>query len=162
VISHDATSSTDRHDIARHRLQTIITYVGAYDDMVRAKAQVRSRVESENADKMKRREQAAGIRGALLRRHSRSQVRAPIKQLEKLSLLRHQEVEHRPAFIKFEQKRPSGKQTLTSRGSPRASTGKPLFKGFSALITKGEKVAIVGATGSARPPSFAPSWRGEA
>src|SRR5205807_2066715 len=53
--------SHDRHflnaictHIADIDYETIITYPGAYDDMVRQKAQIRSRVESENSEKQKK------------------------------------------------------------------------------------------------------------
>ena len=55
------TISHDRHflnaictHIADIDYETIITYTGGYDDMVRQKGQVRSRVESENAEKQKK------------------------------------------------------------------------------------------------------------
>src|SRR6266852_4647663 len=77
-----------------------------------------------------------------------SQVQSRIKQLEKLSLSDIKKSNIARPFIKFEQKRPSGKQTLTVDGLTKGfEKKKPLFKGFSALITKGEKVAIVGRNG---------------
>ena len=55
------TISHDRHflnaictHIADIDYETIITYTGGYDDMVRQKGQVRSRIESENAEKKKK------------------------------------------------------------------------------------------------------------
>src|SRR5207244_5047762 len=77
-----------------------------------------------------------------------SQVQSRIKQLEKLSLSDIKKSNIARPFIKFEQKRPSGKQTLTIEGLTKGfEKKKPLFKEFSALITKGEKVAIVGRNG---------------
>ncbi|MBS2024667.1 MAG: ATP-binding cassette domain-containing protein [Deltaproteobacteria bacterium] len=149
VISHD------RHflnEICTHiadiDYETIITYPGNYDDMVRAKADVRVRMESENADKMKRREQLQDFIARFSAGTRASQVQSRKKQLEKLSLADMKKSNIARPFIKFEQKRPSGKQTLTIEGLTKGFDGnKPLFKNFSMLITKGEKVAIVGRNG---------------
>jgi ATPase subunit of ABC transporter with duplicated ATPase domains len=144
VISHD------RHflnqictHIADIDYETIITYNGGYDDMVRAKSQVRSRIESENADKEKRISQLQDFVARFGAGTRASQVQSRIKQIEKLSLADTKKSNIARPFIKFEQKRPSGKQTLTIENLSK-SFDKPLFKDFSALITKGEKVAIVG------------------
>jgi ATPase subunit of ABC transporter with duplicated ATPase domains len=148
VISHD------RHflnaictQIADIDYETIITYTGNYDDMVRAKAQVRSRIESENADKMKKRAQLQEFVARFSAGTRASQVQSRIKQLEKLSLADIKKSNIARPFIKFEQKRPSGKQTLTIDGLTKGFDGRKLFHGFSALVTKGEKVAIVGRNG---------------
>jgi len=149
VISHDRhfLNAISTH-IADIDYETIITYVGAYDDMVRAKAQVRSRIEAENADKMKKREQLQEFVARFSAGTRASQVQSRIKQLEKLSLADMKKSNIARPFIKFEQKRPSGRQTLTVEGLTKGfEKGKPVFKGFTALITKGEKVAIVGRNG---------------
>ena len=55
VISHDRHFlNTVTTNIADIDFETIITYTGNYDDMVLAKSQIRSRVESENDDKAKK------------------------------------------------------------------------------------------------------------
>jgi len=149
VISHDRhfLNAITTH-IADIDYETIITYGGNYDNMVRAKAQVRSRIESENADKMKKREQLQEFVARFSAGTRASQVQSRIKQLEKLSLADVKKSNIARPFIKFEQKRPSGKQTLTVEGVTKGfEKGKPLFKDFTALVTKGEKVAIVGRNG---------------
>jgi len=149
VISHDRhfLNAIATH-IADIDYETIITYVGAYDDMVRAKAQVRSRIESENADKMKKREQLQEFVARFSAGTRASQVQSRIKQLDKLSLADIKKSNIARPFIKLEQKRPSGRQTLTVEKLTKGfEKGKPLFKDFNALITKGEKVAIVGRNG---------------
>jgi ATPase subunit of ABC transporter with duplicated ATPase domains len=147
VISHDRhfLNAICTH-IADIDYESIITYTGNYDDMVRAKAQVRSRIESENADKSKRREQLQEFVARFSAGTRASQVQSRIKQLEKLSLTDIKKSNIARPFIKFEQKRPSGKQTLTIEGLSK-KFDKPLFAGFSALITRGEKVAVVGRNG---------------
>ena len=112
--------SHDRHflnaictHIADIDYQTIITYPGGYDDMVMAKAEVRSRIESENAEKQKKIAQLQDFVARFSAGTRASQVQSRKKAMEKLQLadLKRSNIE-RP-FIKFEQKRPSGKQTLT-------------------------------------------------
>jgi ATPase subunit of ABC transporter with duplicated ATPase domains len=148
------TISHDRHflnEICTHvadiDYETIITYTGGYDDMVEAKAQVRSRIESENAEKGKK---IAQLQDFVARFHAgtrASQVQSRKKQLEKLQLsdLKRSNIE-RP-FIKFEQKRPSGKQTLTVEGLTKKWPEVTVCEDFRALVTKGEKVAIIGRNG---------------
>src|SRR5712664_554209 len=150
VISHDRhfLNAIATH-IADIDYETICTYVGAYDDMVRAKAQVRSRIESENADKMKKREQLQEFVARFSAGTRASQVQSRIKQLEKLSLADLKKSNIARPFIKFEQKRPSGKQTLTIEGLSKRFD-KPLFTGFSGLVTRGERVAVVGDRKSTR------------
>src|SRR5437016_2370266 len=126
--------------------ETIITYGGNYDDMVRAKGQVRSRIEAENADKMKKRAQLQEFVARFSAGTRASQVQSRIKQLEKLSVTDLKKSNIARPFIKFEQKRPSGKQTLTIEGLTKGFD-RALFEGFSALVTKGEKVAVVGRNG---------------
>ena len=171
VVSHD------RHflnEICTHiadiDYETIITYVGNYDDMVRAKAQVRSRIESENADRSKKREQLQDFIARFSAGTRASQVQSRKKALEKLSLADVKKSNIARPFIKFEQKRPSGKQTLTIEKLTKSFNGAPpLFKNFSALITRGEKVAIVGKTtllrtlmGELKPDSGTAVWGHEA
>jgi ATPase subunit of ABC transporter with duplicated ATPase domains len=149
VVSHDRhfLNAITTH-IADIDYECIITYGGNYDDMVRAKAQVRSRIESENADKAKKRAQLQEFVARFSAGTRASQVQSRIKQIEKLSLADMKKSNIARPFVKFEQKRPSGKQTLTIEGLTKGfEKGKPLFKDFGALVTKGEKVAIVGRNG---------------
>src|SRR5438270_498469 len=147
VISHDRhfLNAICTH-IADIDYETIITYTGNYDDMVRAKAGVRSRIESENADKMKRREQLQEFVARFSAGTRASQVQSRIKQLEKLSLSDMKKSNIARPFIKFDQKRPSGKQTLTIEGLSK-KFDHSLFSKFNGLITRGEKVAVVGRNG---------------
>ena len=148
VISHD------RHflnrictHVADIDYETIILYPGDYDDMVMAKSQVRGRVESENADKRKK---IAQLQDFVARFHAgtrASQVQSRVKQIEKLQLteLRRSNIE-RP-FIRFEQKRPSGKQALTVEGLSKAYGSLRVLRDVSFGVARGEKVAIIGRNG---------------
>ena len=82
--------------------------------MVRQKAQVRSpgRVGERREEEEDR--PAPGLRGALPRRHPRLPGAEPHPSNPEAQAGRPEAVQHRSApFIQFEQKRPSGKQTLT-------------------------------------------------
>jgi ATPase subunit of ABC transporter with duplicated ATPase domains len=148
------TISHDRHflnaictHIADIDYETIITYPGGYDDMVRQKAQVRSRVESENAEKKKKISQLQDFVSRFSAGTRASQVQSRKNQLEKLKLEDVKRSNIARPFIKFEQKGASGKQTLTIEGISKAYEGRTIIPPFSALITKGEKIAIIGKNG---------------
>src|SRR5512137_2579912 len=122
------TISHDRHflnaictHIADIDYETIITYTGGYDEMVRQKGQVRSRIESENAEKKKKIEQLQELR---LEDLKRSNIQAP--------------------FIKFEQKAQSGKQVLTLEGVEKRFHGNEVIQPLTALIARGERIAVIG------------------
>jgi len=148
------TISHDRHflnaictHIADIDYETIITYNGGYDDMVRQKGQVRSRVESENAEKKKK---VAQLQEFVARFHAgtrASQVQSRIRAMQKLKLEDMKRSNIAAPFIKFEQKAPSGKQTLTLESIAKRFGGNEVVQPFQALVTRGEKVAVIGKNG---------------
>ncbi|HEX7488783.1 MAG TPA: ATP-binding cassette domain-containing protein [Anaeromyxobacteraceae bacterium] len=148
------TISHDRHflnaictHIADIDYQTIITYTGGYDDMVRQKGQVRSRIESENAEKQKK---VAQLQDFVARFHAgtrASQVQSRIRAMGKLKLEDLKRSNIAAPFIKFEVAKPSGKQTLTVEDLAKSYGRREIIQPFSALVTKGEKVAIIGKNG---------------
>src|SRR3954447_13910524 len=113
VISHDRhfLNKVCTH-IADIYYETIITYPGTYDDMVVMKTQVRSQIESQNAQREKKISQlnefiarfAAGTRS--------SQVQSRRKEVERLQVTELARSNIQRPFIKFEMKRPSGKHVL--------------------------------------------------
>src|SRR5258708_36393593 len=116
--------------------------------MARSKAGGRSRVEGENQDKMKKGEQLQDFIARFSAGTRASQVQSRKKAMEKLSLADVKKSNIARPFIKFEQKRPSGKQTLTIEGLTKGfEPNRKLFRGFNGLITRGERVAIVGRNG---------------
>src|SRR3990167_9435935 len=148
VISHD------RHflnsictNIADIDYETIITYTGGYDDMVRQKASLRSRVEDENAEKQKKIAQLQDFVARFGAGTRASQVTSRKNQLEKLKMEDLKRSNIARPFIKFEQKAPSGKQTLTITGITKSWDGEVVIPPFSALITKGEKICVIGKNG---------------
>jgi ATPase subunit of ABC transporter with duplicated ATPase domains len=148
------TISHDRHflnaictHIADIDYQTIITYTGGYDDMVRQKGQIRSRVESENAEKQKK---IAQLQDFVARFHAgtrASQVQSRIRAMEKLKLDDLKRSNIAAPFIKFDVAKPSGRQTLTVEGIAKRYGRREIVQPFTALVTKGEKIAIIGKNG---------------
>ncbi len=148
TISHDRhfLNSICTH-IADIDYEAIITYTGGYDDMVRQKAQVRSRVESENAEKQKKISQLQDFVSRFSAGTRASQVQSRKNQLEKLKTEDLKRSNIARPFIKFEQKAPSGKQTLTIKELSKSWDGESIIPPFSALVTKGEKICIIGKNG---------------
>jgi ATPase subunit of ABC transporter with duplicated ATPase domains len=148
TISHDRhfLNSICTH-IADIDYETIITYTGGYDDMVMMKTQVRSQVESQNAQREKKIAQlnefiqrfAAGTRS--------SQVQSRRKEVERLQLTELARSNIARPFIKFEMKRPSGKHILELESITKAYGKNEVIKDFTASITRGEKIALMGRNG---------------
>ena len=117
VISHD------RHflnEVCTHTAdidyQSIITYTGAYDDMVLAKTQIRSRVEAGNAQREKKIAQlnefiarfSAGTRSAQTTSRKKEVERLQTSDLAKSNIQR--------PYIRFQNEHPSGRHPLEIKG----------------------------------------------
>ena len=130
--------------------QTIITYTGGYDDMVNAKTQVRSRLESQNEQREKKIAQlnefiarfAAGTRS--------TQVTSRKKEVERLQTSELARSNIQRPFIRFEQNRPSGKQTIEIEGLSKSYDGKLVFPAFTGTVMRGEKVCLMGRNGQGK------------
>jgi ATPase subunit of ABC transporter with duplicated ATPase domains len=151
VISHDRRFLNEicTH-IADIDYETIITYTGNYDDMVEAKISVRAKIDKENQEKSKK---VAQLQDFVARFHAgtrASQVQSRMRQIDKLKLEAMKRSNIARPFIRFEIKRPSGKQTLTVEGLSKAYENKRLFKDFSFLVTRGERIALLGKSGSGK------------
>jgi ATPase subunit of ABC transporter with duplicated ATPase domains len=149
--------SHDRHflnaictHIADIDYETIILYPGSYDDMVRHKGQVRTRIESENAEKKKKISQLQDFVARFHAGTRASQVQSRIRAMQKLRLDELKRSNIQAPFIKFEMKAPSGKQTLTVEGIAKAFGGNEVVQPFSALVTRGEKVCVIGKNGAGK------------
>ncbi len=151
VISHDRhfLNGVCTH-IADIDYQTIITYTGGYDDMVVAKTQIRSQIESQNAQREKKIAQlnefiarfAAGTRS--------SQVQSRRKEVERLQVTELAKSNIQRPFLKFEQKRPSGKHILELEQVSKAYNGVPVIEDFTASVLRGEKIALIGRNGAGK------------
>jgi len=151
VISHDRhfLNSVCTH-IADIDYETIITYTGGYDDMVVMKTQVRTQIESQNAQREKKISQlnefiarfAAGTRS--------SQVQSRRKEVERLQVTELARSNIQRPFIKFEQKRPSGKHILEIEGVAKAYGDRAVVREFTASLLRGEKIALMGRNGAGK------------
>src|SRR6202034_3033790 len=151
AISHDRhfLNSICTH-IADIDYETIITYTGSYDDMVVAKTQVRSQIESANAQREKKISQlnefiarfAAGTRS--------SQVQSRRKEVERLQVTELARSNIQRPYLKFEQKRPSGKHILEIEGLTKSYGKAKVISSFTASVIRGEKIALMGRNGSGK------------
>jgi ATPase subunit of ABC transporter with duplicated ATPase domains len=151
AISHDRhfLNSICTH-IADIDYETIIIYTGSYDEMVLAKTQVRSQIESQNAQREKKISQlnefiarfAAGTRS--------SQVQSRRKEVERLQVTELAKSNIQRPYIKFEQKRPSGKHILEVENLSKAYGDKQVIRDFTASITRGERIALMGRNGAGK------------
>jgi ATPase subunit of ABC transporter with duplicated ATPase domains len=151
VISHDRhfLNSVCTH-VADIDYETIITYTGSYDDMVVTKTQVRGQIEVQNAQREKKISQlnefiarfAAGTRS--------SQVQSRRKEVERLQVTELARSNIQRPYIKFEQKRPSGKHILEIEGLKKSYEDKEVIKGLTASVLRGEKIALMGRNGAGK------------
>jgi ATPase subunit of ABC transporter with duplicated ATPase domains len=155
VISHDRhfLNGVCTH-IADIDYQTIIQYTGGYDDMVMQKTQIRSRLEAENAQREKKIAQlnefiqrfAAGTRS--------SQVNSRRKEVERLAPGELARSNIARPYIKFDQKRPSGRHALefehVNMGYEVDGQRLEVIRNFSANVARGEKIAVIGRNGAGK------------
>ena len=121
VISHDRhfLNAVCTH-IADIDYQTIITYTGGYDDMVMAKTQIRSRVESENAQREKKIAQLNDFIARFAAGTRASQVTSRRKEVERLQTTELARSNIQRPYIKFAMQAPVGQGARSSaRASPR-------------------------------------------
>jgi ATPase subunit of ABC transporter with duplicated ATPase domains len=151
VISHDRhfLNSVCTH-IADIDYQTIIMYNGGYDDMVLAKTSIRSRIESENAQREKKIAQlnefiarfSAGTRSAQATSRKKEVERLQTAELARSNIAR--------PFIRFQMDQHSGKHPLEIKSVLKEYDGVKVFKPFSASVSRGEKVALMGRNGTGK------------
>jgi ATPase subunit of ABC transporter with duplicated ATPase domains len=151
VISHD------RHflnEVCTHTAdidyESIITYTGAYDDMVLAKTQIRARVEAGNAVREKKIAQlnefiqrfSAGTRS--------SQVTSRKKEVERIQTSELARSNIQRPYIRFDNERPSGRHPLEVKGLSKSYGDLHVIQKFSASIARGEKIALLGRNGAGK------------
>ncbi len=151
VISHDRhfLNGVCTH-IADIDYQTIITYPGGYDDMVLQKTQVRSRIESENAQREKKISQLNEFIARFSAGTRASQVTSRKREVERLQTTDLARSNIQRPFIRFEMNRPSGRQALESIGLTKGYDGTSVIKNFSARVQRGEKIALMGRNGTGK------------
>jgi len=151
VISHDRhfLNSVCTHT-ADIDYQTVIMYNGGYDDMVVAKTSIRSRVESENAQREKKIAQlnefiarfSAGTRSAQATSRKKEVERLQTTELAKSNIAR--------PFIRFQLEQHSGRHPLDIKSVTKSYDGVKVFAPFSASVERAEKIALMGRNGSGK------------
>jgi ATPase subunit of ABC transporter with duplicated ATPase domains len=151
VISHDRhflnSVSTHTADID---YETIIMYGGGYDDMVVAKTQIRGRIEADNANREKKIAQlnefiarfSAGTRSAQATSRKKEVERLQTSELARSNIQR--------PYIKFEMKRNSGRHPLEIKSVEKAYDDLKVIPRFTASVTRGEKIALMGRNGTGK------------
>lgn len=148
VISHDRhfLNSVCTH-IADIDYETIILYTGNYDDMVVQKVQARQQVESGNRDKQKKIAQLQEFVARFGAGQRASQVQSRKKEIERLAVNDLKKSNIQRPFLRFEQEKPAGRETLTARNLSKSFGEKRLFEDLNLEVLRGERIAIIGANG---------------
>src|SRR5579864_1030269 len=148
VISHDRhfLNAICTH-IADIDYQTIITYTGGYDDMVLAKTQIRSRVESENAQREKKIAQLQDFIARFSAGTRASQVMSRKKEVERLQTTELARSNIQRPYIRFSISRPSGRVALEAKNVSKAFGASTVISNFSAIVNRGEKIVLIGRNG---------------
>ncbi|HTA51268.1 MAG TPA: ATP-binding cassette domain-containing protein [Candidatus Acidoferrum sp.] len=151
VISHDRhfLNSVCTHT-ADIDYQTVIMYNGGYDDMVVAKTSIRSRIESENAQRERKIAQlnefiarfSAGTRSAQATSRKKEVERLQTAELARSNIAR--------PFIRFQMDQHSGKHPIEVRSITKSYDGLKVIQPFSAKVDRGEKIALMGRNGSGK------------
>src|SRR5260370_5350909 len=151
VISHDRhfLNEVCTH-IADIDYETIITYPGGYDDMVLRKTQIRSRIESQNAQREKKIEQLNEFIARFSAGTRSSQVTSRKKEVERLQTAELARSNIQRPFIRFEMKRPSGRHPLEIKGLSKAYGDTSVIHDFTASLSRGEKIALMGRNGAGK------------
>jgi ATPase subunit of ABC transporter with duplicated ATPase domains len=160
LIRYDGTLIVISHD--RHFLnavcthtadidyQTIITYTGGYDDMVMAKTQIRSRLESQNEQRDKKIAQLNDFIQRFSAGTRSSQVQSRRKEVERLQTTELARSNIQRPYIKFTSLRPSGRTALEFEGISKSHGSLNVISDFSGIISRGEKIVLVGRNGTGK------------
>jgi ATPase subunit of ABC transporter with duplicated ATPase domains len=148
VISHDRhfLNSVCTH-VADIDYETVITYTGSYDDMVLAKTQIRSRIEAGNAQREKKIAQLNEFIARFSAGTRSSQVMSRKKEVERLQTSELAKSNIQRPYIRFEMKRQSGRHPLEIKGLAKSYSDLKVIDGFTASVSRGEKIALMGRNG---------------
>jgi len=128
--------------------QTILEYVGNYDDFVRSKNEFIEKRDKEIANQEKR---AAHLEAFIERFRAKAskakQAQSRAKQLDKMEVLDVLRSSRQSPDFLFEQKRPSGKVAVTIEHVNKSFGEKRVLKDVDFSVLRGEKVGIVGENG---------------
>src|SRR6202795_680837 len=151
VISHDRhfLNSVCTHT-ADIDYETVIMYNGGYDDMVLAKTQIRSRIETDNANREKKIAQlndfiarfSAGTRSAQATSRKKEVERLQTTELARSNIAR--------PYIRFQMDQHSGRHPLEIKSITKSYDGVKVIHPFTASVARGEKIALMGRNGSGK------------
>jgi ATPase subunit of ABC transporter with duplicated ATPase domains len=148
VISHDRhflnAVCTHTADID---YETIITYTGGYDEMVLAKTQIRTRLETGNLQREKKIAQLNDFIARFSAGTRSSQVQSRRKEVERLQTTELARSNIQRPYIRFQINRPSGRLAMECSGVSKAFGGVSVVSGFGAVVNRGEKIVLVGRNG---------------
>ena len=150
VVSHDRHFLNDVcTKIADIDYETVIVYPGNYDDMVRAKAEARSSLETANEARSRKVTQLKEFVQRFRAGSRASQVKSRSKQIDRerqaMADLKRSNIA-RP-FIRFPVKRPGGKQVLSVDFIDKRFEHAMICEEFSLNVFRGDKIAIIGPNG---------------
>src|ERR1700682_4750864 len=151
VISHDRhfLNSVCTHT-ADIDYQTVIMYTGGYDEMVLAKTQVRSRIESENAVREKKIAQLNEFIARFSAGTRSSQVMSRKKEVERIQTSELARSNIARPYIRFDMKVPSGRHPLECKSLRKFYGELKVIQNFTANVDRGEKIALIGRNGSGK------------
>jgi ATPase subunit of ABC transporter with duplicated ATPase domains len=151
VISHDRhfLNSVCTHT-ADIDYQTIIMYTGGYDDMVLAKTQIRSRIESENAVREKKIAQLNEFIARFSAGTRSSQVMSRKKEVERIQTSELARSNIARPYIRFDMKVPSGRHPIECKSLRKYYGDLKVIQNFTANVDRGEKIALIGRNGSGK------------
>jgi ATPase subunit of ABC transporter with duplicated ATPase domains len=149
IISHD---QRFLDNVATHVLdvdyETVTEYPGNYSKFVIAKEE--TRVLKEAA--IQRQEEIIAHKREFIDRFGAKatkarQAQSRLKQIEKIEVDELKNTSRRAPRLKFDQRRPSGKDVLIAEGVSKAYGEKKVLEGVDLTIRRGERVAVIGANG---------------
>lgn len=151
VISHDRhfLNSVCTHT-ADIDYETIIMYTGSYDEMVLAKTQIRSRIEAENAQREKKIAQLNEFIARFSAGTRSSQVMSRKKEVERIQASELAKSNIQRPYIRFDMKKSSGRHPLEFKAIRKTYGEKKVIQNFSASVTRGERIALVGRNGAGK------------
>ncbi|MGA7342810.1 MAG: ATP-binding cassette domain-containing protein, partial [Terracidiphilus sp.] len=160
LLNYDGTLiaiSHDRHflnSVTTHTAdidyQTIIVYTGGYDDMVMAKTQIRSTLESQIVQREKKIAQLNDFIARFAAGTRSSQVTSRRKEVERLQTNELARSNIQRPYIKFDQARPSGKHVLELKHMIKVYGELTVIDGFTANVLRGEKICLMGRNGAGK------------
>ncbi len=151
VISHDRQFLNDvcTH-IADIDFETIITYPGNYDDMVRTKAAMRERQSQQNSAREKKITDLKDFIARFSAGTRASQVQSRKKLVEKLQPSEIKRSNIARPFIRFDVGRESGKHVLEIEELSKDYGDGTVWQPFRAHVQRGDRIGLIGKDGAGK------------